>query len=182
MPHFEQQLNQQSFGNGYLLIDGVAMHAENGDQFQVPHPVLKKYVATGHYVEVRIDSPRFSVHEDAPEKCTCETCNGEMTKPVLSHQHPATLVPLPPQDVPSRGWGEDFWVRVVEREHKFFCGVIDNPLHETPLHQLQRGSEIYFHENNILAVHASHREEMVLGMKRPDVFKLVEWLEQHPDQ
>ena len=60
----------------------------------------------------------------------------------------------------------------------FFRGVIDNPLHESKLHELQPGDEIVFHANNVLAVHGSHREEIVLGMKRADVFKLVEWLEQ----
>ena len=72
----EQQFDSQQFANGYALVNGVEMHAENPDNFQIPHPVLKKHVAVGQFVELRIDSPRFSVHEDAPEKCTCPTCNG----------------------------------------------------------------------------------------------------------
>lgn len=110
----QQIFAEQRLANGYELVDGVAMHAENGKRFQIPHPVLKKHIDIGQFVELRIDSPRFSVHEDAPEKCTCPTCNGEITKPILSHEHPATLLPLPTQNVPSRGWGEDFWVRVIE--------------------------------------------------------------------
>ena len=160
MSQLQQQFETQSFANEYALVDGVAMHAENGDRFQIPHPVLKKLVSLGHFVEVRIDSPRFSVHEDAPEKCTCETCNGEMTKPVLSHEHPATLVPIPKQDVPSRGWGEDFWVQITERDDEYFRATVDNPLYESRLHQLQPGDEIILHENHILAVHGSHRQEM----------------------
>ena len=128
----QQVFDEQRLANGYELVDGVAMHAENGKRFQIPHPVLKKHIDIGQFVELRIDSPRFSVHEVAPEKCTCPTCNGEITKPILSHEHPATLLPLPTQNVPSRGWGEDFWVRVIEREDDFFKGIVDNPLYETP--------------------------------------------------
>ena len=63
----KSQFEQQSFANGYELVDGVAMHAENGERFQIPHPVLKKHVSIGHFVELRVDSPRFSAHPDAPE-------------------------------------------------------------------------------------------------------------------
>ena len=59
----QQQFRDQRFANGYELVDGVAMHAENGDQFQIPHDVLKRHVRAGYFVELRIDSPRFSVHE-----------------------------------------------------------------------------------------------------------------------
>ena len=85
----EQDFQAQRFANGYELVDGVAMHAKNPDNFQIPHSVLKKHVGVGHFVEIRIDSPRFSVHDDAVEKCFCPTCNGEATKPILSHDHPA---------------------------------------------------------------------------------------------
>src|SRR5687768_629733 len=149
---FQRLFEEQRFANGYELVSGIAMHAEHGERFQIPHPVLKKYVGVGHFVEVRIDSPRFSVHDDAPEKCTCPTCNGEMTKPILRHEHPVSLLPLPMQNVPSRGWGEDFWVRVTEREGKLFRGVVDNALVESRLHDLKQGDEIVFHEDSILAV------------------------------
>ncbi len=119
MNDFQRQLETQRFANDYQLVDGVAMNAENPNNFLIPHPVLKKHVGVGHFVELRIDSPRFSVHEDAPEKCVCPSCNGEATKPILRHEHPATLLPLPEQNVPSRGWGEDFWVQVAEREGTF---------------------------------------------------------------
>jgi len=171
-----QRLAQQNFTNDYELVNGVAMHAENGDNFQIPHAVLKKHVGVGHFVELRIDSPRFSVHEDAVETCYCPTCNGEATKPILGHEHPATLLLLPKQDVPSRGWGEDFWVQITERDGEFFVGVVDNPLYEARLHELHQGDEIFFHEDHILAVHGSHREEMVLGMDGDDLKTLAQWL------
>src|SRR5437763_1324284 len=132
----QQQFNEQRFANGYELVNGVTMHAHNGERFQIPHAVLKKHVGVGHFVEVRIDSPRFSVHEDAADKCTCPTCNGEMTKPILQHEHPATLLPVPKQNVPSRGWGEGFWVRVTQRDGQFLKGTVDNPLVESRLHGL----------------------------------------------
>ena len=172
----QQRLAQQHFANGYQLVNGVEMHAENGDNFQIPHPVLKKHVGVGHFVELRIDSPRFSVHEDAVEKCYCPTCNGEATNPILSHNHPASLAPLPKQGVPSRGWGEDFWARVTERDGEWFRGVVDNPLYEARLHELHQGDSVYFHEDHILAVHASHREEIVLGMDAADLKTLAQWL------
>mgnify|MGYP003130915025 FL=1 len=82
------------------------MHAENSENFHIPPDVIKRHVSPSQYIELRIDSPRFSVHEDAPDKCSCPSCNGEMSKPILKHDHPASLMPLPIQDVPSRGWGE----------------------------------------------------------------------------
>jgi hypothetical protein len=56
----EQQFAQQRFANDYQLVNGVDMQAENEESFQIPHPVLKKHVGIGHFVELRIDSPRFS--------------------------------------------------------------------------------------------------------------------------
>jgi hypothetical protein len=172
----KQQFDEQRFENDYELVDGVAMHAENGERFQIPHQVLKKHVSIGHFVEVRIDSPRFSVHEDAPEKCTCPSCNGEMSKPILQREHPATLLPLPKQNVPSRGWGEGFWVRVTQRDGQFLKGIVDNPLVESRLHGLDQGDEIIFHEDNILAVHGIHRQELVQGMDTADLKELAQWL------
>lgn len=172
----EQNFQAQRFANGYELVNGVAMHAENPGNFQIPPDVLKKHVGGGHFVELRIDSPRFSVHDDAVEKCYCPTCNGEATKPILSHDNPATLLPLPKQDVPSRGWGEDFWVQVTERGEKFFKGTVDNPLYEARLHELHQGNEIIFHEDHILAVHGVHRQELVLEMDAADLKALTQWL------
>jgi len=172
----QRQLEEHRFANGYELVDGVAMHAENGERFLIPHPVLKKLVSVGHFVELRIDSPRFSVHEDAPEKCVCPSCNGEATKPILRHEHPATLLSLPKQNVPSRGWGEDFWVQVTEREGKFFKGIVDNPLYESRLHELNQGDEIVFHEDHILAVHGIHRQELLVGMDAADLKELAQWI------
>lgn len=172
----EQQLERQRFANDYGLVDGVAMQRQNPQQFRVPHEVLKKHIAVGHFVELRIDSPRFSMHPDAAETCTCSSCNGEVTKPVLSHEQPASLVPRPRQSVPSRGWGEDFWVQVIQRDGGYFRGIIDNPLFEARLHDLHQGDEIVFRSDHVLSVHNSHRQEMVMAMDEADLKQLVQWL------
>ena len=99
-----------------------------------------------------------------------------MTKPILPHEHPATLLPLPKQQVPSRGWGEDFWVRLTERDEWFLKGIVDNPLVEARLHGLNQGDEIVFHQDHILAVHHVHRQELVLGMDTADLKELAQWL------
>jgi len=158
------------------------MHAENGEQFQIPPDVMKRHIRPGQFVELRLDSPRFSVHEDAPEKCTCPACNGELTKPILQHDNPASLVPLPKQNVPSRGWGEDFWVRAAERSGRFLKGVVDNPLVEARLHGLNQGDDIVFHEDHILAVHDIHRQELVAGMDVVDLKELAQWIGELKDQ
>ena len=64
----QHQFDSQQFSNGYQLVNGVAMHTENPDNFHIPPEVIKRHVRPGQFVEIRIDSPRFSVHEDAPEK------------------------------------------------------------------------------------------------------------------
>jgi hypothetical protein len=172
----QRKFEQQEFDNGYQLVNGVAMHAENGDRFQIPHTVLKKHVRHGHFVEVRIDSPRFSAHPDAPARCTCPHCNEAATKPILSHEHPASLLELPRQNVPSRGWGEDFWVQIKERDRELLRGTIDNPLYEARLHGLDQGDEFVLHDDHILAVHASHRRELILGMNSEELKELAQWL------
>jgi hypothetical protein len=68
MTALEQQFNNQQFANGYELVNGVKMHAENGDHFHIPPEVIKRHVTLGQFVELRIDSPRFSVHPDAPAR------------------------------------------------------------------------------------------------------------------
>jgi hypothetical protein len=172
----EQDFQAQHFTNGYELVNGVSMHTENPDNFQIPHPVLKKHVSDGHFVELRIDSARFSVHEDDAEQCYCSACNGEVAKPILSHEQPASLLPLPTQNVPSRGWGEDFWVQITEHHGEWFSGVVDNPLYVARLHELYQGDSMFFHEDHILAVHGSHREEIVLGMDAGGLKTLAQWL------
>ncbi len=171
-----ERYRQQTFPNDYALVDGVEMHRENGDRFQIPHEVLKKHIAIGHFVELRIDSPRFSVHEDAPEKCTCSSCSGDATKPILRHEHPASLLAVPKQAVPSRGWGEDFWVQVIDRDQDWFAGSVDNPLVEFRLHELRSGDPVFFHRDHILAVHGVHRQEMLMGMDADDLKVLAMWL------
>lgn len=175
MSSLEHRYDDQNFLNGYQLVDGVAMRNENPENFHVPPDVIKRHVGIGQFVEVRIDSPRFSVHEDA-ETCSCPSCNGALTKPILRHDHPASLAPLPNQKVPSRGWGEDFWVRIEERSKSFFRGVVDNPLVESKLHGLAQGDEILFHVDQILAVHNIHRQELVSGMDVADLKELAQWI------
>lgn len=176
--NLERQFSGQHFSNGYQLVNGVAMHTENPENFHIPPEVIKRHVRSGQFVELRIDSPRFSVHEDAPEKCFCPSCNGELTKPILRHDHPASLLPLPKQNVPSRGWGEDFWVKVIERSEQLFLGIVDNPLVETRLHGLKQGDELVFHEDHILAVHDIHRQELVAGLDVADLKELAQWVGQ----
>ncbi len=176
MNNLQQQFNDQQFSNEYQLVNGVAMHTENPENFQIPPDVIKRHVRPGQFVELRIDSPRFSVHEDDAAKCTCPSCNGELSKPILRHEHPASLVPLPKQNIPSRGWGEDFWVKVSERCGNHFRSVVDNPLAEARLHGLNQGTEIFFHADHILAVHDIHRQEVVAGMDEADLKELTKWL------
>ena len=176
MTTLEQQFDDQQFSNEYQMVNGVAMHAENPENFHVPPKVIKRHVRPGQFVELRIDSLRFSVHDNATEKCTCPSCNGELIKPILKHDHPVSLLPLPKQNIPSRGWGEDFWVRVTERSGSFFRGVVDNPLVEARLHGLNQGTEILFHEDHILGVHNTHRSDLVAGMTEADLKELTQWL------
>ncbi len=178
MSILQLQLDSQQFANDYQLVNGVAMHVENPENFHVPPEVVKRHVRPGQFVELRIDSPRFFVHEDAPVKCSCPSCNGELTKPILKHDHPASLLPLPKQNVPSRGWGEDFWVQVTERAGHFFRGAVDNPLAEARLHGLTQCDQIFFHEEHILAVHDVHRNELVAGMDVADLKELARWVGQ----
>lgn len=173
----QQQFAGQQFANGYELVDGTAMHAEYGSQFQVPPDVLRKHIQVGYFVEVRVDSPRFSIHEEDAEQCACPSCNGAMSKPILGHQQPASLFPLPPQDVPSRGWGEDFWVKVTEVDGVWCRASVDNPLVEARLHELHQGDEIFLHHDHILTIHSSHRADMVSRMTATDLQELASWLD-----
>lgn len=173
------QFDAQQFGNDYQLVNGFAMHADNPENFHIPPDVIKRHVVPGQFVELRIDSPRFSVHEGAPEKCSCPTCNNEMIKPILRHSHPASLMPMPAQNVPSRGWGEDFWVRIEVRSESYFRGKVDNPLVESRLHGLNQADEIVFHEDHILAIHDAHRQELVFGMSVADLKELAQWIASH---
>ena len=175
-PHLQQRLCEQKFLNDYQLVSGVKMHKENPDHFQIPPDVIKRHISPGQFVELRIDSPRFSIHEDAAEKCSCPSCHGALSKPILRHHHPASMLPLPEQNIPSRGWGEDFWVCISERCGGYLRGVVDNSLVETRLHGLKQGHEIVFHQDHILAVHDIHRLELVAGMDEVALKELAKWL------
>ncbi|MGZ0173359.1 MAG: hypothetical protein ACKVHE_27865 [Planctomycetales bacterium] len=176
MATLPQKFDSQHLANGYELVNGVEMHRENGDNFRIPPDVIRRNVNSGQFVELRIDSPRFSVHDDSLEKCSCPSCDGEMTKPILRHENPASLVPLPDQNVPSRGWGEDFWVRVTDRDGEYLKAVVDNALAESRLHELNLGDEIIFHEDHMLAIHATARPQLLLSMDADDLKELAEWL------
>lgn len=176
MANLQQELDSQRFANGYELVNGVEMHRENGDNFRIPPDVIRRNVNGGQFVELRIDSPRFSVHDDSLEKCSCPSCDGEMTKPILRHEHPESLVPLSDQQIPSRGWGEDFWVRVIERDGEYLKAVVDNALAESRLHEIKHGDELVFHEDHILALHPTARPQLLLSMDADDLKELAEWL------
>lgn len=172
----ESEFLAQRFSNDYQLVNGVEMHQQNGNQFQIPPGVIKRHLRPGFFVELRVDSPRFAMHDEDAAQCACPSCHGEMSKPILSHQHPESVVPLPEQNVPSRGWGEDFWVKITERDESYFSGVIDNRLAEVRLHALEYQSPIYFHEDHVLALHPSQREELVFSMDTASLKELAVWL------
>ena len=177
LPDELQRLHErQRLRNGYALVSGVSMHLQNPTSFQIPPEVIKRHVSVDHYVELRIDSSRFSMHEQDAVQCRCPSCNGEMKKPVLRHVHPASLVDIPPQQVPSRGWGEDFWVRVVTRAGDWFHGEISNRLVESRLHGLTLGDPLYFNSDHILAVHDVHRADLVQRMNVAELKELANWL------
>ena len=178
----QQSFDSQQFPNGYELVNGVAMRDLNPDTIHIPPDVIKRHIRIGHFVELRLDSPRFSVHEDAPEKCSCATCNGEMTKPIVCHEEPASLVEPPTEKIPARGWGEGFWVKVTGRSGNFFRGVVDNDLVESRLHGSNRGDEIFFHADHVLATHDMHRQELVSGMGVTDLKELAAWVSSLRDQ
>ena len=182
-PHqitMQESLDQQQFDNDYRLINGVEMHAENPDHFLIPPQVMKRQLGANQFVELRIDSTRFSVHEDDAAQCACPSCNGAMSNPILSHPHPASLVELPDENTPSRGWGEDFWVRIAERSGDVFSGVVDNDLVEARLHGIEKGSTIYFLADHVLAIHPIHRQELVSTMSLEDLKELASWLRMQP--
>lgn len=172
----------QHFPNGYALVDGEKMHAERGEFFQVVNPWFKKYIDTGCFVELRVDSPRFSAHPGAPENCMCPHCNEEATKPILGHSHPDSLVPLPQQEIPSRGWGEDFWVRVECRDNGYFSGIVDNFLYETKLHEIGLGDRLFFHAKHILSLHGVNHREVVERMSEEDVEQFRDWYQSRGDE
>ena len=164
------------FANEYDLVDGIQMHEENPEHFHIPHDLLKKYLAVDQFIELRIDSPRFSVHPDAPEACTCPVCSGEARKPIIGHPIPMSLMKVQGTPVPSRGWGEDFWVRIVSRDGEQLQGRVDNHLHETKLHGVEFNDVIEFTFDHVLAIHPLHREALVLSMAPEEVKEFAIWL------
>ena len=172
----QRSLEKQSFDNDYQLVNGVEMHAEDPEHFLIPPQVMKRQLREEQFVELRIDSTRFSMHEEDAAQCACPSCNGSMSNPILSHSHPASLLDLPDEKAPSRGWGEDFWAEIVAREGDIFLGIVDNDLIESRLHGLKRGDTIFFHTDHILAIHSVHRQELVSTMTLDDLKELASWL------
>ena len=80
--NLETSFRVQQLGNGYELVDGVAMHEENGDRFQIPHAVLKKHVSVGHFVELRIDSETFR----SPSTRWAEGVYGDFSGKIIEKQ------------------------------------------------------------------------------------------------
>ncbi len=176
MRSLQQHYEQQAFGNGYALVDGVEQHRANPRHFLIPPPVIKRQVRTGMFVELRLVSDRFSAHQETAERCQCPACAGELSIPVLRHDYPHTLQPQQAAATAGRGWGEDFWVQVEVRDGKLLCGSVDNHLLESRFHGVEYGARLYFSEDQILAVHGSHRLELVQGMTVEELQELALWL------
>lgn len=178
MSDLNKCFERQQFSNGYELANGVRLHTENGVRFQIPPDVIKRHLGVGHFVELRIDSPRFSIHEEDAVHCSCPNCDGELSKPILRHEHPHSLQPTPQGKIPSRGWGEDFWVKISVRVDDYFKAEVDNVLVETRRHGLSLGDTIYFHVDNVLAEHPIQRGELVSHMDATDLKELAVWVGQ----
>lgn len=63
MKTLHEEFDSQRFDNDYQLVNGVTQHTANPAQFQIPPDVIKKHIGAGIFVEIRIDSPRFSMHQ-----------------------------------------------------------------------------------------------------------------------
>ncbi len=181
MTDLQQTLQQQRFANGYQLANGVQQNAENPKHFLIPPEVIKRHIRRGMFVELRLVSDRFSAHDDAADRCPCPSCNGEVSQPVLSHEQPLTLQSIAESAVSGRGWGEDFWVRVESRDGDVFSGIVDNHLIEKRFHEVGSGSRICFHADHVLAVHNTHRIELIRGMGADDLQELAAWLAEFRD-
>jgi len=92
MHAMSKPLELQELPNDYQLINGVACNALYGERFEISSPWFRNSVVSGQFVEVRIDSNRFSRHEDATEDCRCDFCDARTDNPVLCHEQPASLV------------------------------------------------------------------------------------------
>lgn len=176
MSSLQRHYEQQSFGNGYALVDGVEQHRANPRHFLIPPAVIRRQVRAGMFVELRLVSDRFSAHEASAEQCQCPSCAGEMSIPVLRHDHPQTLQSQQAASSAGRGWGEDFWVQVEDRNGQLFSGSVDNHLVESRFHGVEYGARLFFREEHILAVHHSHRLELVQSMSLGELQELALWL------
>jgi len=169
---------QHEMLNDYAFTDGVLKHAELGERFQVPPAPIRNNVGVGHFVELRVDSPRFSTHADADEQCQCGQCHEPAENPILCHEQPASFLKLPKQKIEARGWGEQFWAQITQVEYERIVGRIDNILYESNLHGLHEGDEITFHKNHILAVHPNNNREIILGLSEDELTEFGAWLDQ----
>ena len=164
----EQHFHDQHLANGYALVNGVRAarpvrrplrdRQSVVSQARRRRATSSKCASTRHAsLPILMPRPTVSVHTAKSRRPnrSCATSN----RP--------SLRPISPQPVPSRGWGEQFWVKIVEREGQYLAGEIDNPLYEARLHGLNLGDTIYFHEDHILIVHSSHGREIVSRMGEP---------------
>ena len=46
----EQLFDGQHFANEYQLVNGVAMHTENPENFHIPPEVIKRHVRPGQFI------------------------------------------------------------------------------------------------------------------------------------
>jgi hypothetical protein len=51
-----EQFHNHHFSNGYELVNGVARHTENLENFHIPPDVIKRHIMPGQFIELRIDS------------------------------------------------------------------------------------------------------------------------------
>ena len=181
MEKLKTLFQHQFLANGYELIDGVQMHELFGDRFQIPNWWFRKYVAIGHFVELRVDSSRFGVPNPSSTESRPHVGN-ELSKPILCHDEPSTLEPTPRRLVPSRGWGEQFWVQITERDGRYLRGVVDNPLYESRLHGLFEGDSLLFTENHILAIHTVHNRKIMNSMAFSYFVDFMIWLRSSSQQ
>jgi hypothetical protein len=50
---------------------------------------------------MQIESPGFPLQEDPIKKCSRPSFESELIRPIVKHDHPASIIQLPSQNVPS---------------------------------------------------------------------------------
>ena len=88
--NLKERFEQQQLDNAYELVDGVAMHAENGARFQIPPEVLKEHVGAEQFVELRVDSAPHDRWNPVCDVRSCSTCIASYMRSMV-----ATCTPPP---------------------------------------------------------------------------------------